>query len=191
MREVGLWIIARGSGSAVWRVELTIITPTPPLFCVNAVDKGVSGSFGVNAVDKGLTVPLGVPSASLRGKKAVDKGVRGRGVCRDTFGAGERRGLQIGDTRSDQAKGYRIRNYLSNKNKARIRLGLRNAWVLAAYDLGREDLVAESSTNVANNAGVGVSHVNAGVCDHNPRSRQHSPLYEVIWDKAVDDNRKS
>jgi hypothetical protein len=29
--------------------------PTPPVFCVNAVDKGVSERFGVKAVDKGLS----------------------------------------------------------------------------------------------------------------------------------------
>jgi len=30
VREVGLWIIARGSGGAVWRVKLTVITPDTP-----------------------------------------------------------------------------------------------------------------------------------------------------------------
>jgi hypothetical protein len=52
-----VFILKVVSASSDWKVgrEGGKLYPTPPMFCVNAVDKGVSERIGVKAVDKGLT----------------------------------------------------------------------------------------------------------------------------------------
>jgi hypothetical protein len=43
---------------------------TPPVICVNAVDKGDSKRFGVNAADKGVTRNLRSENRNWHGKEA-------------------------------------------------------------------------------------------------------------------------
>jgi hypothetical protein len=80
------------------------------LFCVNTVDKGVSGRIGVKAVDKGLTGGFDARRGSPEDSKEF---IRKAGKDRRT---GERKRGGAGDTVSQTLMGYyRIRYYLSSE----------------------------------------------------------------------------
>ena len=105
-----MFILKVLSTSGDWKVgrrlrESGKSDPTPPVFCVNAVDKGVSGRIGVKAVDKGLS------SQKLDSESwAVESSSRRSKDCENTTACGEKGGPNGGTVSGTLTKEYRKRS---------------------------------------------------------------------------------